>query len=140
MPLDEQVLGFGNRWYKAATQSAGHHTLAPSVQIRMVTAPHFLATKLEAFKGRGAGDYTSHDLEDVLAVVDGRDGLLEEVRAENLELREYLASEIGALLKAPRFLDALPGHLLPDGASQARIPFLLRRLKELAEVAGVDSE
>ena len=118
-------------------QSAIHHVLARSVQIRMVTAPYFLATKLEAFKGRGAGDYTSHDLEDLLAVVDGREGLLEEVRADTMELREYLAAEIGALLKEPRFLDALPGHLLPDDASQARIPLLMQRLKGLSQVAPV---
>ena len=140
MPLDEHVLGFGNRWYRPAMQSATRHTLAPSVDVRMVTAPYFLATKLEAFKGRGEGDYTSHDLEDLLAVVDGRDGLLEEVRADTSELRKYLAAEIGALLTEPRFMNALPGHLLPDAASQSRIPLLLRRLKELAQVAGVDSE
>lgn len=137
MPLDEQVLGFGNRWYRAAMQSAVRHTLAPSVDVRMVTAPYFLATKLEAFKGRGRGDYTSHDLEDLLAVVDGRDDLPGEVRADTLELREYLAAAIGALLEQPRFLDALPGHLPPDAASQARIPLLLRRLKDLSQVSAV---
>jgi len=33
------------------------------------------------------------------------------------------------------FLDALPGYLLPDEASQARMPTLLARLKEIAEAA-----
>ena len=83
-------------------------------------------------KAGDAGDYTSHDLEDLLAVVDGREGLLEEVGADTEELRKYLADEIDALLNEPRFLDALPGHLLPDDASQARIPLLLGRLKGLS--------
>lgn len=40
--------------------------------IRMVSAPYFLITKLEAFDGRGGGDYLlSHDIEDIIAVLDG---------------------------------------------------------------------
>ncbi len=43
------------------------------LEIRIVTAPYFLATKLDAFRGRGKGDYFgSNDLEDIVAVVDGR--------------------------------------------------------------------
>jgi hypothetical protein len=72
-------------------------------------------------------------LEDVLSVIDGRTELLHEVRTATDELRAYLAIELSALLDAPRFLDALPGHLLPDAASQARIPSLLRRIGELAK-------
>jgi len=38
----------------------------------MVTGLYFLATKFAAFDGRGKGDYmASHDLEDIVAVVDG---------------------------------------------------------------------
>jgi len=37
--------------------------------IRLITAPYFLATKFEAFHGRGHGDVRgSHDLEDIVAV------------------------------------------------------------------------
>jgi hypothetical protein len=36
------------------------------LMLRVVTAPFFLGTKLEAFKGRGKNDYfASHDLEDL---------------------------------------------------------------------------
>ena len=31
-------------------------------------------------------------------------------------------------------MDALPGYLLPDTASQSRIPLLLRRLEDLAKL------
>lgn len=42
-------------------------------------APYFCATKLEAFGGRGKNDYlASHDLEDLITVVDGRPELLED--------------------------------------------------------------
>lgn len=133
MPLDEKVLGFLNRWYKTAVLTADRVILEPSLQIRIVTAPCFLATKLEAYKGRGGGEYLgSHDLEDLIAVVDGRPSLADELRAAPEDLHAYVAAKVGALLEDARFIDALPGHLLPDAASQARIGLLLRRLRDIS--------
>lgn len=100
--------------------------------MRMVTAPYFLATKLEAFRGRGKGDFFSHDLGDVVSVVDGRESLTAEVRDESPELREYLAVQIEQLLASVGFLDALPGLLLPDAMSQARIATIVQRMQALA--------
>jgi hypothetical protein len=111
MPLNEKILGFSNRWYRAAAEGATPHPLAPLLQIRLITAPYFPATKLEAFRGRGKRDYFgSSDLEDVLSVVDGRPMLGNEVQASPNDLRTYLAAAIGTLLKDSRFIDALPGH------------------------------
>jgi hypothetical protein len=103
------------------------------LEIRVVTAPYFLATKVEAFRGRGDGDFlASHDLEDLIFVIDGRSMIVEEVRTETPLLREYLRTEVARLLATPGFIDALPGYLLPDVASQARIGTVLRRLKAVA--------
>jgi len=133
MPLDETILGFSNRWYREAMYAAEVLTLEPLLNVRRITAPLFLATKLEAFKGRGAGDYySSHDLEDVLSVIDGRPELLEEARCASDDVRTYLALEFSSLLRDTGFIDALPGHLPPDEASQARIPMLHERLQTLA--------
>jgi predicted nucleotidyltransferase len=109
MPLDQEILGFSNRWYKEAMQAAEVLTINRSLKIRAITAPFFLATKLEAFKGRGRRDHlASHDLEDVLSVIDGRPELLDEVQASSVDLRAYLAVELRALLQDPRFMEALP--------------------------------
>jgi hypothetical protein len=56
------------------------------------------------------------------------------VQAGAVDLRAYVRAGIKALLATPRFLDALPGYLLPDAASQSRIGIVLRRLEELASV------
>jgi len=56
MPLDEKILGFSNRWYRAAMESSVTERLSDDLEIRIVTGPFFVATKLEAFKGRGRGD------------------------------------------------------------------------------------
>ncbi len=135
MPLDEKILGFSNRWYVSAMASAQVHELEPDLRIRVVTAPYFCATKIEAFRGRGKGDYlSSHDLEDLITVVDGRPELPEELRAAPDDVRTYIAEAVGQMLETADFIDALPGYLLPDDASQSRITIVLERLKEISRI------
>jgi hypothetical protein len=131
MPTDPSILGFSNRWYLPALQSSQRIRIE-NHNPRIITAPYFLATKLEAFHGRGKGDYrTSHDLEDVVAVLDGRAEIVDEVRQAAPQLRQYLSDEFVSLLAAPGFLDALPGYLLPDSANQQRLGIVLDRFRHL---------
>jgi hypothetical protein len=135
MPLDTRVLGFSNRWYREALESATLQRLAMGLDIRLITAPCFVATKLEAFGGRGSGDiFASHDLEDILAVVDGRPALVNETKKQSAELQRYLQMEVGNLLRTPGFAEAIPGYLLPDAISQSRISVVLERLSQLASL------
>ena len=135
MPTSAAILGFSNRWYEGAIRSASQIQLDTDLVIRLVSGPYFLGTKMEAFRTRGHNDFRiSSDLEDIIAVVDGRIELLEETRSESLELRRYLGSAFRALLASQDFLDALPGHLLPDTASQQRAAVILERIAALAEL------
>ena len=133
MPTLEDIMGFSNPWYPLALDTATRVALPSGREIRLITAPAFLATKLEAFDGRGNGDYlSSHDLGDLIAVVDGRSELLEECRRSPEELRAYLSRRLSGILATPSFQDALPGHLPTDSASQERLPDLEARLREIA--------
>lgn len=136
MPLDAKILGFSNRWYPDALRTAVENILPSGLVLRVVTAPYFLGTKIEAFRGRGADDYfASHDLEDLIAVVDGRASLIDEVSTASPELRTFIGKAVQGLLAEPRFLDALPGYLLPDEANQNRLSQLVRKLQILARHA-----
>lgn len=131
MPTDERVLGFSNRWYEPAIASASSMEVA-GLRIRLITPVYFLATKLEAFRSRGKNDYSgSHDLEDVVAMIDGRPEVVDEVRNASWDVRAYIASQVRQLLATPAFTDAVSGFLLPDPASQARHDLLVRRLNAL---------
>jgi hypothetical protein len=135
MPLDGKILGFRNSWYGPAIESAEQRELEPGLKILLVNPVYFCASKLEAFGDRGKNDYLgSQDLEDVIAVVDGRPELVGEIRAAGNDVRSYLAREIAKLFAAREFLDALAGHLPPDAASQERITTVLARLKEVASL------
>ncbi len=133
MPTNPEILGFGNRWFGPAAVEADHIELYSGRLIRMVTAPYFLATKFEAFDGRGNRDYLiSHDMEDIIALMDGRAEIAEEVIHSKDDLKSYLAHRFANLLEQQRFIDALPGHLPPDAASQRRLPMIMNRIRQIA--------
>jgi predicted nucleotidyltransferase len=134
MPTKREILGFGNEWYQAALAVAARIVLPSGAAIRMVTAPYFLATKLGAFEGRGKGDYVmSHDMEDIVAVVDGRPEVISEVQQAEPGLRVFLAGKFAQLLRDVSFEQSVPGHLPGDAASQARVVLILERIKRIAE-------
>ncbi len=134
MPTASEILGFSNQWYPDAIHTSVAMVLPSGVRIRLVAPPYFVATKLEAFFGRGGGDYYgSHDLEDLVAVVDGRSELIEETRAADPKLKAYLSAKLSPLLADEQFRYALQGHLPGDSGSQARFPELLQRLKAISE-------
>jgi hypothetical protein len=101
-------------------------------EIRFISGPYFLATKLEAFHGRGRNDFRmSHDLEDIVTVIDGRPEIVEEVRFAAADLQKYLSDEFRALSSNRDFREAVPGHLLPDAASQQRLSLVMKRMQQL---------
>lgn len=129
MPVDASVLGFSNRWYAYAVETAQTVDLADDLNIRVVTATAFVATKLEAFADRGKGDIlVSHDLEDILNIVDGREELAQELADAPTELREAVSAAFAGLLAHPDFANALPGLI----ADASRVDIVLQRLRHMA--------
>ena len=123
-----------NRWYREAITSASEIRLPSGNTIRLISAPAFIATKLVAFENRGGGDFAaSHDIEDVLAVLDGREEALSELSAANKDLRIYIASTIRGFMGEQRFIDAVAGFFYSGEYSRTREPILLGRLKAIAE-------
>lgn len=134
MPCDSAILGFSNKWYGDAIKHA-QKRLVEDVEINLVTAPYFLATKIEAFLGRGNNDFmASSDMEDIIVLLDGRSKIISEIKTSDKSLKAFLAKTFTTWLSTKAFLDALPGHLPPDAASQERLPLIIDRLKTLANL------
>ena len=132
IPTDEKILGFTNRWYTYAVQHP-QQTVIDNIAINHISASIFIATKLEAFDSRGKGDYfASHDLEDLIAVIDGRDELMEEIQDAPQEVITFMQQRFSQLLLDENFEDALPGLLPPDAAGQARLNSLIGKLQTIA--------
>ena len=132
MPTDENILGFSNRWYLPAIKNSVTIELEPNLEIQIVTAPYFLGTKLDAYFGRGRGDYlTSHDMEDIINFINGRVEILEDIENSEPDLKDFIIESLQGFLEGELFLEALPGHLLPDQASQGRRSIILERIKKI---------
>lgn len=135
MPTNPDLLGFGSKWYQEALDAALPHVLPSGQSIRMITAPYFLACKFAAFDSRGNADFLmSHDMEDIVAVLDGRPEVRDEVAQASDDLRQHLVERFQALLGDRRFREALSGHMPGDEASQARVPIILARIQHIAEI------
>ena len=135
MPLDSEILGFGNKWYAPAAENAEIIKLSDGKKIHMVSAPYFLLTKLEAFDGRGAGDYVlSHDMEDIIAVLDGRPEIVDEIKLSVPEIKRALSERFESLLKDRSFVEAVSGHMPTDATSQARVSIILRAISQITEI------
>jgi predicted nucleotidyltransferase len=112
MPDDAAILGFSNRWYAKGVETAVPAMLEEALEIRHLTPPLFIATKLEAYRGRGGGDLIgSRDAEDILLLVDGREELVEEIAAAAPEVRIYIDEQITDLLADPNFEHFLQGNV-----------------------------
>lgn len=131
VPVDEHVLGFANRWYRPGFAAAVSTELAPGLTLRHLDAPHFLATKFEAFNDRGARDvYLSHDLEDIVTVVDGRAELADELARAGTTVRGHVIEQTQGLLAHPELPNALPGIV----AQPIRAGVVLERLQRIASL------
>ena len=134
MPCDQAILGFSNKWYHAAIKNS-QKRLVKDIEISVVTAPYFLATKAEAFLGRGNNDFmASHDLEDIITLLDGRPEIVSEIETSEKSLKSYLIAIFASWLKNKAFLGALPGHLPPDIASQQRLSIILQRIEDIVNL------
>lgn len=95
MPIDKSVLGFSNRWYKDAQANAIDQKITDTINVKIISAPYFLATKLEAFKDRGNQDFlSSHDLEDIISLIDGRPEIVNDISAASINKQALIYPQI----------------------------------------------
>ena len=115
-------MGFSNRWYRLASQSAVQRTLDNGLTINLITAACFLATKMEAFDSphrENGGDLSaSRDFEDVVTVLDGRPSIAEDVNSADVEARDYLRKRFARLMLERYWMEGIEAHLIDPGRAQ----------------------
>ena len=90
MPCGEEVLGFSNRWYIEGLTKTKSLVLPNGREIEIFSPLYLLASKVEAFLGRGNNFYFSKDLEDVIVLLDGCEALVEEFNQTEGEVKGFL--------------------------------------------------
>jgi len=135
MPDDERILGYSNRWYSAAFTSAQPYRLTEEITIKLLTPSYFIATKLEAYLGRGNDDpQGSHDMEDILNLFDGRDDIVELIAAEKKDVIDFIARRFDLLLMNNDFGYAIQAAARGDKAREDLVYERLEGVRNLAEV------
>lgn len=111
MATDEKILGFGNQWYKDGFRTAIEHRIDDLVTVKIFDAPHFIASKIEAFKNRGNGDGRfSQDFEDIVFILENRASIWQEMIDASSPLKEYLKKEFQVFANNPHIQEWIGSH------------------------------
>lgn len=110
MPTQGDILGFTNRWYQPGLENAVTQTLGEE-QIKIFSPAYFIASKLEAFIGRGNLDgRKTKDFEDIVYVLQNRSTIWTEFTESNSEVFEYLKDTFSNLMSNPNFEEWIDCH------------------------------
>ena len=94
MPAGGAFMGLNTVWFGEALNSLDRITL-DGIEVPVISPVVFLATKFAAFKDRGDNDYYgSHDLEDIITLIDGRGDIVEKIKAAPADLRKCVSENI----------------------------------------------
>lgn len=92
----------------------------------------FVATKLVAYESRGGRDaLASHDLEDVLTVIAGREELPAELSAAEPAVRIAIVTSLAEASTHPGFQTAVASAAGYSAADQARVPVIRARIESI---------
>ncbi|RTZ02573.1 nucleotidyl transferase AbiEii/AbiGii toxin family protein [Flavobacterium sp. GSP6] len=133
IPAEDSSIGISNIWYKPGFKYLQQIDLPEGVNINILPSPYFLATKLEAFKDRGANDfYGSHDYEDIIYLLDNRTSIVEEILAADEDVRTYIKQEINGIKKHPQANEILAMHIHPL-VREERFGMLMEKIEKITK-------
>lgn len=131
LPTDSKILGYSNQWYPEGYKNHIVKSVG-GVDIKIFDLPYLVATKIEAFKGRGNGHFNaSHDIEDIVTLFDGCSEIVKSIKSSEKHLKNYLITEITNLLKNPNFISSLDEHISDRVNIGGRKQTILSRMNAL---------
>lgn len=130
MPTDSKILGFTNIWYKDGFKNSIKISISGQ-SISVFDLPYLVATKIEAFKGRGNGEYLfSHDIEDIITLIDGRPSISDDLNNTDSKLTNCLKKEFTQLLSDQNFLNSLEAHISDRENTEGRKKIIIERIED----------
>ena len=133
MPTEASVFGMASVWFHEAVKTATKMDLGEGVHAPVITRPCFLATKLTAYRDRGAKDpHTSKDLEDIVTLFDGCQETSFFLGVGFSPLRNFIVSGMQTHLEDPEFIEAVEGCFRADPVSRERLQIVLARMRSIA--------
>ena len=112
MSTDDGPIGPANRWYKIGFENLWT-AKAKDQEIRILSAPCYLATKFEAFNSRGKDIRSSHDMEDIIYVLDNRINIVQEIQDDDVRVSTYLKEQLQTIITKGLLQEVLVAHIHP---------------------------
>jgi len=124
-------IGPSNRWYEVGFENLWS-SYALDQRVNLLSAPCFLATKFEAFQDRGKDYRTSHDIEDIVYVLDNRINIVDEIKRDDPRVINYLKSQLSLILEKGLLTEVLYAHIHPLIIGD-RLPIIAEKIHAILE-------
>ncbi|MDR1951786.1 MAG: hypothetical protein LBP96_06125 [Bacteroidales bacterium] len=136
MPVNPNILGFGNIWYKNGVESKVSVVLPNGVSIFILPVEYYVATKLEALKDRGGRDIrTSHDWEDIVYILNNCKTLLQNFQdCNDKKLKNYLKEKFDEIVGRENPKEDVQA-VLPYNSDEENIKEILNLMKKLQNIS-----
>jgi len=112
MATEDGPLGPSNRWYKVGFKNLWNVKVKDQ-EIKILSAPCYLATKFEAFKNRGNDYRTSHDIEDIIYVLDNRIDIVSEITEGEPSILLFIREQLQIIINKVILKEVLVSHIHP---------------------------
>lgn len=112
MATEDGPLGPSNRWYKVGFKNLWNVKVKDQ-EIKILSAPCYLATKFEAFKNRGNDYRTSHDIEDIIYVLDNRIDIVSEITEGEPSILLFIREQLEIIINKRILKEVLVSHIHP---------------------------
>jgi predicted nucleotidyltransferase len=133
MPTNDPSIGFKNIWYPDGFAEAIGYQIDERNTIKILSAPYFIATKLEAHKGRGKNDgRSSQDFEDIVYVLENRGTIWEEMNNASSPVKDYLQSAFSNLLANSNIFEWIDCHV--ERGTPPATYFIMDQLKKFTSI------
>ncbi len=129
MATEDGPLGPSNRWYKIGFKNLWS-AKAKDQEISILSAPCYLATKFEAFNNRGSDYRTSHDLEDIIYVLDNRITIVDDIIKDDSRIANFIKEQLQNITNKGIMQEVLIAHIHPLMLAE-RLPIVEEKIKQI---------
>jgi predicted nucleotidyltransferase len=132
IPFEATAFGPTNSYLKPNFHKA-YKTIIGDTEILILPAPIFLATKWEAFNGRGSDPRWSHDFEDIIYVLDNNVELVDAISSSSPKVQDALKQLSSFILEHPNSNEIIECHINQITAEE-RGKFITEKLKLICQL------
>lgn len=131
MATEDGPLGPTNKWYKIGFENLWT-AAAKNQEIKILSAPCYLASKFEAFNNRGKDYRTSHDMEDIIYVLDNRINIVSEIEMDNSSVVLFIKEQLNTIIQKGMLQEVLMAHIHPLMLEE-RLPIVEEKITQIIQ-------